>query len=332
MPKFYIDEYTRELKGKHVCIACREGILRDTFSDILADIKFLNRLQIRTTFFHNLPNRFANQKHFRHLSDHLPETRIMRVPPDQDFYRHVLDYEDRMHKIIFLERKFLIDRRGFKINALNTRSARKDFIAGGGLIGNVNFRKTLEQICLKIEAGTCDRVHILPAGKQTIKHELFTIEGSGTLIANNFTEAFAPLKTDQELSIIHDILEMYRKQGYLKPRSKDYLDRQRSNFFVTRIDGIVVGCVEKKEIDAQTAEMGALVISTRFRNQRVGVFTVNAFIAEMVSQGYSRVISLTNNPRLQKLYHRLGFAPEDSDRYHERQMQSENVALFYLEI
>ena len=332
MPKLYIDEYTRELKGKHVFIACREGILRDNFSDIVADVKFLTRQQVLTTFLHNMSNRFANQKHFRQLTDRLPATNIVRVSPDRDFYQQVLEYAERMEKIIFLERKFLVDRNGSKINALNTEAARREFQTAGDMIGNINFRDTLSQICQKIEAGTCDRVHILPAGKHTIKHELFSIEGSGTLIANNFIENFAPLQTDEEIRIIYAIMEMYRKQGYLKPRNKNYLRQHRNNFFVTRIDGIVVGCVEKKEIDSQTAEMGALVISTRFRNQRVGVYTVRAFIAEMAGQGYAQIISLTNNPRLQKLYDRLGFVRNTSDRYRERQMQSEGVAMYYLGI
>ena len=86
MPKLYIDEYTRALKDKHVFIACREGILRDHFNDILADIKFLNRQGVRTTLFHNLPNRFSNQKHFKRLAERLPETSIIRIPAEDDFY------------------------------------------------------------------------------------------------------------------------------------------------------------------------------------------------------------------------------------------------------
>ena len=31
MPQLYIEEYTRTLSGRMVCIACREGILRDHF-------------------------------------------------------------------------------------------------------------------------------------------------------------------------------------------------------------------------------------------------------------------------------------------------------------
>ena len=60
MPRLYIEEYTRILAGRHVSIACREGILRDHLAVILNDIKFLNRQGVVTTLFHNMANRFAN--------------------------------------------------------------------------------------------------------------------------------------------------------------------------------------------------------------------------------------------------------------------------------
>ena len=61
MPKLYLKEYGRALAGRKVFIACREGILRDHFQDIITDIKFLVRHAARTSLLHNMPNRFANR-------------------------------------------------------------------------------------------------------------------------------------------------------------------------------------------------------------------------------------------------------------------------------
>jgi amino-acid N-acetyltransferase len=74
--------------------------------------------------------------------------------------------------------------------------------------------------------------------------------------------------------------------------------------------------------------MGALAISTRFRNQRVGVHTVKSFMALMKTQGYTRFISLTNNPRLEVLYRQLGFVQESRSEYRWRQEQSPDVKMF----
>jgi N-acetylglutamate synthase-like GNAT family acetyltransferase len=329
MPKLYLKEYGRAIAGREVFIACREGILRDHFQDIIADIKFLARHDARTTLLHNLPNRFANRKLDEALKRRLPASDIVRIPPADDFYEAVLTHRQTMFKVIFLERRYLVDGAGNKINAITTGRARQSLEGTGDLVANVNFMGALAPICRKIESGACDRVHILPAGKHTIKHELFTVEGTGSLIANNFQEEFRQVRTDEEVAIVHRILDMYKRSGYLKPRSKAYLSKHRHRFFVTAIDGIVVGCVEQKIIDAQTVEMGALAISTRFRNQRVGVHTVKSFMARMQSQGYTRFISLTNNPRLEALYDQLGFVQESRPAYRERQAQSPGVKMFF---
>jgi len=327
MPRLYIDEYTRILAGKHVNIACREGILRDHFNAIVGDIKFLNRQRLVTTLFHNMANRFANQKHFRALEERLPETRIVRVDPEKDFYAEVLDQEP-VFKLIFLERKYLTDTKGRRINALDTGRLRDGWQRYGDLIANASFRSTMEKICHRIDEGHLDRVHILPVRKNAIKHELFTVEGSGTLIANDFQEAFLPVVSKEDEQLVVGILQLYKSKGYLKPRDRAYIAAHRDNFYMTQIDGIVVGCVELLPIDAQTAELGALAISTRFRGQRVGVFTVNAFMEEARRRGYQKIISLTKNPRLQSLYLSLGFLRHSPPQYAERQARSAGTPMF----
>lgn len=329
MPRLYIEEYTRVLVGKQVCVACRGAVLQDHIDAVVTDIKFLNRQGVQTLLYHNIANRTANHEIFRLLAKRLPETRIYRVPPETDFYDHVLNQEQDVHKLIFLERKPLVDPEGNRINTLTTRGVRRGITAWSDLIANVNFKSILERICTQIDGGHYDRVHILPAGKHAIKNELFGIEGHGTLIANNFMEQFQPMAADEDVRLINGILMLYRREGFLKPRTEAYLRQRREDFFVTLIDGIVVGCVEKKHIDDQTVEIAALAISTRFRNQRVGRYTVKAFMAAMRLQGYTRFISLSNNPNLKKLYLNLGFESYTPPAYRSRQDASPGVEMFY---
>jgi N-acetylglutamate synthase-like GNAT family acetyltransferase len=328
MPKLYLEEYRRVLTDKTIFIAVREGILRDFFSDIINDIKFLNRQGIQTLLFHNISNRFANQQHFKLLESKLPETTIIRVPAEQNFYSFVLNYSENTFKIIFVERKYLIDPQGVKINALNSCKPQGDIHPLGQLIANVNLKGVIDQIYRKISSGAVERVHIVPAGKQKIKHELFTIEGSGTLIADNFNEIFSRVTSDEEARVVAGILKLYRGEGYLKPRSIDYILRHRERFFVAKIDDIIVGCIEKKHIDPETVELAAFAISIKFRNRQIGVFLIENFLKQMEQQGVAYVISLSNNPKLAKLYDAFGFTPCIADRYRARQQQSPGVQMF----
>lgn len=328
MGQLYLNEYAKHLVGKQVCIGCREGILRDNFTEIIGDIKFLNRNGIKTTLFHNLPNRFANQKLLTQLNKRLPDTTITRIAPDEGFYAAVLSQPGIHFKVIFLERRYLIDNKGYKINTLTTGSIRDSMDDFASRIANVNFKDTMNIICETIEAGRCERIHILPAGKNSIKQELFTVEGSGTMIADNFTERFRRVSSDEDVAVVNRILSMYKRAGFLKPRSKNYVDEHRNRFYVTEIDSIIVGCVEQKIVDDKTIELGALAISTRFRNQRVGVYTVTAFMEVMAGLGYTRFISLTLNPRLQALFSQLGFEQKSPEEYQTRQSQSPDVQMF----
>jgi amino-acid N-acetyltransferase len=330
MPRLYLEEYRRALTGRSVTIACREGILRDHLKAIVDDIKFLDRQGIQTCLFHNLPNRFANQKHFRLLAERLPATAIHRVAADEDFYCQVLDAEQTTFKLIFLERKYLCDPKGRRINTLTPED-----IDGrhSELIANVNIAGVLEQIKNRIQSGVYRRVHILPAGRNAIKHELFTVEGTGTLIAKDFQEEFVQVVSDDDVQMVAGILDLYRHKGYLRPRSKTYLALHRDRFHITKIDGIGVGCVECKPIDQETVELAALAISTRFRGQRVAVFTVESFSQDVRRRGIRRIISLTNNPRLQSLYRQMGFCQDKgSSAYAARQAQSPGVSLFIREL
>jgi N-acetylglutamate synthase-like GNAT family acetyltransferase len=330
MPRLYIEEYTRILSGRHVSIACREGILRDFFAAIVNDLKFLNRQGIQNTLYHNMANRFANQKHFRALADRLPETHVVRIDADADFYTTVLASRP-VFKLIFLERKYLTDPQGRRLNTLNTEAARDTMQSYGHLIANASFRSALDKICNRIDKGHLDRVHILPARRHAIKHELFAVEGSGTLIANNFQERFLSVVNEDDVQLVCAILDLYKTKGYLKPRGRAYVADHRNNFYMTQIDGIAVGCAELKPVDAQTAELGALAISTRFRGQRVGIFTVNSFMAEARRRGYTRIISLTRNPRLQSLYQAMGFVRRTPRAYARRQAQSPDTPMFIRE-
>lgn len=258
----------------------------------------------------------------------MSETTITRIAPDENFYAAVLAQPETNFKVIFLERRYLIDNKGHKINTLTTGSIRNSPDDFASRIANVNFKDTINLICETIEAGNTERIHILPAGKNSIRQELFTVEGSGTMIADNFTEKFRRVESDEDVAVVNRILAMYKRAGFLKPRSKNYVNKHRNNFFVTEIDSIIVGCVEQKVVDEQTIELGALAISTRFRNQRIGVYTVGAFMETMVSMGYSRFISLTLNPRLQALFSQVGFIQASPPEYSKRQSISPTVQMF----
>ena len=335
MPKLFIEEYKKTLAGANIVVACREGILREFIFQILGDIKFLERQNIRTTLLHNIPNRSANRKYFRLFGDKLPNTRIGRIPVERgdDFYDYVLNATLGADKILFVERKYLTDENGRKLNSLTTRNALrlmegKKIMAYGDLVANANFRSILEKICAKIETREVGRIHIVPAKKHCLKHELFSLEGVGTLIANNFAETLETVVSDDEVRIVQDLLRPYIKNGLIKPRSREHISAMRNNFHMAKIDGIPVGCVETIVLDSVSAELGALAVATRYRNQQVGFFLIQSFVEMAKKHGFKRVVSLTRNRKLRGIYLSVGFEQKTPGDLLFRQEKSPGVPMF----
>ncbi len=335
MPKLYIKEYRKTLEGTRILIACRKGILLEHIRTIIQDIKFLARQRIHTTFLHNLPNRLANYKFFKLFEMKLPTTEIYRSPIEsgEDFYEYALNLKKKFGKIIFIERKYLTDEKGYKINTLTTQKAlrmirEKQIFAYGDLITNTNFKTIIEKICKKIEQGEINRIHIVPAGKHSLKHELFSLEGTGTLIANDFNESMASVSSVEQIRIVSDILQPYIKRGLIRHRDREYLERNKRNFYIAKIDGIAVGCLEKIGLNLTTIELGALAVATRYRNQQIGLFLIQSFVELAEKQGYKRIISLTRNAKLQKIYQSFGFKQKTPEDLENRKEQSPEVPMY----
>jgi N-acetylglutamate synthase-like GNAT family acetyltransferase len=335
MPKLYIKEYQRTLEGVNILIACRKEVLREHIDSIVRDIKFLARQGIYTTLVHNLPNRLSNHKLFKLFETKLPGTNIYRCPLESgdDFYEYALNIKEKFGKLIFIERKYLSDENGCKINTLTTRKAlrmirEKQIFAYGDLITNINFKGIIEKICQKIEQSEINRIHIVPAGKYSLKHELFSLEGTGTLIANDFSETMESVASAEQVRIVSDILQPYIKRGLIKPRDRNYVEKNRKKFYIAKIDDIVVGCLEKIDLDRTTIELGALAVATRFRNQQIGIFLIQSFVALARKQGCQRIISLTRNPKLQKIYQSFGFKRKIPQDLEKRKKRSPEVPMY----
>ncbi|ETR72519.1 MAG: hypothetical protein OMM_07461 [Candidatus Magnetoglobus multicellularis str. Araruama] len=97
---------------------------------------------------------------------------------------------------------------------------------------------------------------------------------------------------------------------------------------MAKIDDIIVGCAEQIPIDHNTVELGSLAVSIRFRKQQIGQFIIQAFQQEMTIRGVSTIISLTQNPLLQKIFVNMGFLPKSPAQYAKRQKQSPKSRMF----
>jgi len=333
--KLHTDYYSQVHKWKTMAFAVREWLLREYYSDITEDLKFLIKKWIHVVLYHNLPKNTWNDKFLQEkVSSKIPWAHIERVGTNIDFYEYIVSVKQDIDKLIILERQYLIWEKGDKINTISTNKLQTELAENNAewlWIANVNIRRALLKICQAVENSHIHRVHILPWGrKNAIKHELFSLEWVWTLIWNDFWNPEIRNAWEQDEHIIKWILESHKKNKFLKPRSKEYISRHISQFKIAYIDGIPVGCMEIIQEDEKTIELWALTVIHSFLSLKIWVALIQYIQSYARKYGFG-IISLTNNEKLQGIYVKFWFEKyNDSPWFEERKKRSPWVSLFYM--
>ena len=334
--KLYIDHYTTVHKWKKIAFVVREWVLRDNHLLIINDLKFLIRKWISVILFHNIaPNLWNNTFLRENIEEKIPSAIIGRVPSNIDIYEYILSIVEKVDKLIFLERQYLIWENWEKINTISTRMLTTEIEEQKRWslwIWNVNLKGPLLQICQAVEKWIFDRVHILPWGrKNAIKHELFSLEWVWTLIWNDFWKPEIRQILLDDVDILKWILDSREWNQYLKKRTKQYLEENISNFRIAYIDWIPVGCVEIIQENECVIELWALKVVCSFLSLKLWKALIDYVISYAITNWFE-IISLTNNRILQGIYERIWFKEEKEWLFQDRANKSPWIKLFHINI
>lgn len=232
-----------------------------------------------------------------------------RIEKNLDFYYESIrvssksqesqEHKKKMwNKLIFFETDYLRSHRnGKRINLLpaETVIARSEYLSW--LIGNTRLRSAVILMARAVIRWEIDRIHILHAGKRNcMKEELFTLNGSGTMVEWNFNPIIDGA-SDRDIPIILDLLQSYKYAKLLKPRNKAYLEENWKRFRVARIDGIPVGCVEIIPFSATIIELGGIAVNVWFLDFRIWKRLIEKVEEEAFLQSKDIVV-VTNNLKL----------------------------------
>jgi amino-acid N-acetyltransferase len=123
--------------------------------------------------------------------------------------------------------------------------------------------------------------------------ELFTHEGSGTMVSRESVENVRPAKIEDVGGIL-SIIEPLEEQGVLVRRSRERLEQEIEQFFVDELDGRTVGCVALYPFpETQAAEMACLAVNPAFRNAGRGDALLAAVEEAAEEAGLKQLFVLT---------------------------------------
>lgn len=114
-----------------------------------------------------------------------------------------------------------------------------------------------------IQAGV-KRAHIISPQHGALLQELYTRDGSGTLISADLYEGIRRA-TVLDVSPIHSIISPLIEAGTLIDRPKAVLERDIDTYYVYTRDNHIVACGQLKKFEDGFAEIGCLVVNKDYR-------------------------------------------------------------------
>ncbi len=193
--------------------------------------------------------------------------------------------------IIFTETEMPIGAPSNPIRQLTTIEAK-------GLLGQASdlcdtTRRNLEQAIEACEAGV-HRSHLIDrVSDGAIFQELFTRDGTGTLIGSTPFEVIRTA-TLGDVGGILELITPLEMRGVLAPRSREVLETEISCFTVIDRDGLIVGCAALHPFSREgSAELACIAVHREYTGQSRGSRLLELLEKSASSLGLTRIFVLT---------------------------------------
>lgn len=146
--------------------------------------------------------------------------------------------------------------------------------------------------------GGVRRVHIISYARDgALLQELFTRDGSGTLISHDPYEEIRTADIDDVVGLI-ELLRPLEEEGILVYRSRERLETEISQFAVIERDGMIVGCAALYPLtigahETPAAEVACVAVHPSYRNGNRGAELLDYLEEKARSLGIRELFVLT---------------------------------------
>ncbi len=113
------------------------------------------------------------------------------------------------------------------------------------------------------------RAHIIAPTNGALLQELYTRDGSGTLISRDIYEGFRNANVN-DVAGIYELIQPFVATGYLVSRPKNVLEKDIDSYYVFTRDNLIVACAQLKMFENGYAEIGCMVVKKEYRSQGRG--------------------------------------------------------------
>mmetsp|Transcript_17300 Transcript_17300/g.26772 ORF Transcript_17300/g.26772 Transcript_17300/m.26772 type:complete len:680 (-) Transcript_17300:1450-3489(-) len=136
------------------------------------------------------------------------------------------------------------------------------------------------------------RAHIIAPTQGALLQELYTRDGSGTLISRDLYEGIRRANVN-DVAGIADLISPLIQMGTLVDRPKAALEKDIDSYFVYTRDSLIVACGQLKRFENGFAEIGCLVVAKEYRKGGRGDAMLGYLERMCVQSGASKVFVLS---------------------------------------
>ena len=162
--------------------------------------------------------------------------------------------------------------------------------------------------CIHALNGGVRRAHLVPATHGAILKELFTCDGSGTLISKDIYEGIRQAGPSDVLAV-EEIIRPLEDEGILVPRSRKQLEMEMPNTFLLIRDTHSVACGMLKIYGDKHAEIACLAVNPKYRRGGRGETLLNYLERRALILGMEYVFVLST--RTMQWFEERGFVECD---------------------
>jgi amino-acid N-acetyltransferase len=136
------------------------------------------------------------------------------------------------------------------------------------------------------------RAHIISPKFGALLQELYTRDGSGTMISRDLYDGIRQARVE-DVSCIHDLISPLIEMGTLVDRPKAVLEKSIVQYHVFTRDDLVVACGQLKMFENGFAEIACLVVNPEYRSAGRGDAMLGYLERMCVQKGASVVFVLS---------------------------------------
>jgi len=216
----------------------------------------------------------------------------------------------RADKLVFLSDAPVAGRDGQMLPELTARDAERLLARSKDLSHET--RRALAAAARAVQEGV-GRSHVVSRGEDgAMLIELFTHEGSGTMVTADKLERLRPATIDDVGGVLQ-LIEPLEAEGALVRRGRERLEQEIGQFYVIEHDQMILGCAALYPFPrTKSAELAALAVRPGYQRRGYGEKLLDALTAQARALGMRKLYVLTT--RTAQWFIERGFVADDPSK------------------